>query len=332
MNIKTKALFFFLTVLFFISCKEKTENNNSQTALENTIVLDDSSTVKINTSSSLANDVLLLQFKPVNGTKYNMTMDMQYDMITNAMGQEMKQKMSMSMGSEMEVKGVDADGNTTLASQYKKMKMDMDMGVMKMQYESGKLPEDEMGLMMSKVFEPFINAPLTITLDKSAKVKSVTGFDEIKKKIEAQVGEGAAGSFDQMNNMEENIQGSFAYLPNKEVKIGDTWQQELQIDIQQYPMNMKSIFTLIDRKDGIAVIAMQSTMAMNNAKLNKDEMQQMGIEDMSVSGTSSGTLQVDESTGWTKSANITQNIKMDITAQGQKMPMTMKGTLKMKSE
>lgn len=333
MKIKTYLVCFAITATILSSCKSNAEKTAGETQeiKGDSIISADSSSVTINTNSPLASDEVLLKFNPTANAAYHMVLDMHYDMVTSAMGEEMKQSMGMSMKTNMKVGGVDASGSAKLNAVYESIKMNMEMGGMKMEYESGKKTDDQMSQMMGKVFDSFINMPLTFTLDANAKVTDVTGFEAIQKKIQAQMPP-EAGDMGEMNNMQESIQGSFAYLPNRPVKIGDSWEQTLETSVQQYPMTMQSTYTLSDRKDGIAIINVRSVLRSDNSKMNKEELTKMGIDDMSMSGTSTGVMQVNEATGWTEGMTMNQDIKMSVTAQGQKMPMTMKGTMKMHNE
>jgi hypothetical protein len=123
-------------------------------------------------------------------------------------------------------------------------------------------------------------------MNRQAKVKDVKGFDKIaerlgvpKKQLESQR--------DQMTQM-------LAALPDKPVGIGDSWEGTMKMSTDpNLPATVIAKYTLTERKEGDAIVKIVGTIK----------------SDKGLNGTMSGTMHIEEMTGWTKSGEMDMDIK-----------------------
>jgi len=199
-----------------------------------------------------------------------------------------------------------AEGNSKMEVIYDLMRMEMkSMGnTVKMSSED-QTPE-------SQGFRDMVNKPFSMTVSPEGKVVSIDGWENIDKS-------GAMKSDDLKQSMETSLN----IFPNKAVKVGDTWKKDAAMSMQMFKMNISSTYTLTEVKGNVATISMDSEI-----KMGQDNSAQSNGMTMDMKGTQKGKMDVELSTGMTLSGNITQDIKGEMQAQGQKMPMSIKSEIK----
>ncbi|MEL6719885.1 MAG: DUF6263 family protein [Bacteroidota bacterium] len=103
------------------------------------------------------------------------------------------------------------------------------------------------------------------------------------------------------------------FFPDEPVKVGDTWTKSNKVEAGM-AMLVETTYTLRERKDGTAFIDF-------NAKVTSDPdakgIEMMGMQmQYDLAGTQSGTIQVDEKTGWTKETKGKQEMKGKMNMSG----------------
>ncbi len=164
----------------------------------------------------------------------------------------------------------------------------------------------------SEGFRNMVNKPFSMTVSPEGKVVSIDGWENIDKS-------GAMKAEDLKQSMETSLN----IFPNKAVKVGDTWKKDAAMSMQMFKMNISSTYTLTEVKGNTATISMDSEI-----KMGQDNNTESNGMKMEMKGTQKGKMEVELSTGMTLSGNITQDIKGEMQAQGQKMPMSIKSEIK----
>jgi len=229
---------------------------------------------------------LKLNMKKGDTHKVNFSMEMDNKVSINQITIDMRIEMSMYM--TVDVKEVDNDGLHTIDFTYDRIKMKM-TGPLNVDFDSA--DKDQDGGPIAKVFGALAGQTITTKMTPQAKVKEVIGFEKLaerlgvpKKQLEAQR--------DQMTQM-------IAALPDKPVGIGDTWTGTMKLSADaNLPATVTVKYTLIDRKGGDAIIKMDGIIK----------------SDQGLNGTMTGTMRIDEKTGWTKSGEV--DMEMEGSVQG----------------
>jgi hypothetical protein len=147
---------------------------------------------------------------------------------------------------------VDKDGNWTIKQKIEGVKMSIDIGGSKIDYDSTK--DQATANPLSDFFKQLVGSEFTLTLDKDLKVSKVEGRDGFVKKLSA-----ANPQMEPLLNqilsekaLKEMADPTFAAVPNKEVKKGDSWTRESKLDmgpIGTYETTNKYTYEGPDEKD-----------------------------------------------------------------------------------
>ncbi|HUS86290.1 MAG TPA: DUF6263 family protein, partial [Bacteroidales bacterium] len=135
--------------------------------------------------------------------------------------------------------------------------------------------------------------------------------------------------------IKEMMDSMFSIYPDQPVGIGDSWTRKSIIS-HGYPMIIDNTWTLKDRQGGRAVIEMNSLIKPNPGAAPM-EIGPMKLR-QEFTGGSKGTLELDEATGWVKSAKMDQQLSGELTVEGSPqspegmtIPMTLKTAITVES-
>lgn len=118
-------------------------------------------------------------------------------------------------------------------------------------------------------------------------------------------------------NLKANLQGLFAPFPDHPVTTGETWARDSQIALG-FPLLIESGYTLKARQDGVATIELLGKVSTApNAVIDLGQQMRMSYQ---LRGEQHGTIQVDESTGWTRSAQSVQKLTGSATIETHGAP------------
>ncbi|MBU0533786.1 MAG: hypothetical protein KJ887_03170 [Candidatus Omnitrophica bacterium] len=170
---------------------------------------------------------------------------------------------------------------------------------------------------MTPVLGAIVGQSFTITITPDGHVKEVQGIDALWRRMEEKIDELSEEGPERVametqmkmqygeEALKTNTENSFNMYPDNPIGIGDTWQRKTEIN-QGFPMIVDSIYTLKERKDGIAVIDVFA-MIQTNKEVGPMEMSNMKIQ-YNMSGSVTGIMEMQESTGWVIRSN--QNLRL----------------------
>ena len=238
-----------------------------------------------------------LKINLTKGKKYDMKMALNSNAEMNMMGQSINTITNMEMGMDYEVMDVLPSGNFLVRTTYKTIKMSGESMGMKYEYDSetgkGTGPQGEqMATSMKKIIGEYSD----MEMDKNGKIVKTTmssGLSDGKDK----------GGFNNIN---------YSVFPDKKVKVGDTWDSDIEQTMNKLVAIIKTKYTLTAVKDGMADIAMDGTLDIKPGSTGK------------ITGTQKGTGKIEIATGMSKEVVMDQDIEMEVDQMGMKMPMKMK--------
>ena len=278
---------------------------------------------------TLTSAQIALSFNPKKGSKYEYQTKTIQMVKQSFMGQEMPMETGMSMSYIMDVKEKNHEGSMVQYT-YRNISYTVSSPMMKMGYDSENPVENptELDQILEKMFGSLIGKPFEVRIAPDGSVISLTGMDAIAESMvqsassENQMGAQIAASMKQQFNdaaMKDMFEQSLKIYPAGTVKPGDSWNTEQALSISgMMNMTTKIKYTLTEVKKNAAAVAMESTINM------KPGMNMEG----DLTGTQTGTMQVDIKTGMPVSTEITQNIKGSIKAQGIDILMDMTSKIK----
>ncbi|MEQ1677641.1 MAG: DUF6263 family protein [Chitinophagaceae bacterium] len=270
------------------------------------------------TKSATATKMLQFNFEKGKGYDYEMMMDIDQ----KVMGQPMK--MGMSTYYSMDV--TEDDGiMKTLTTRFDRFKMDMNVAGMDMTVDTDKkatADDDKNPMqMMNRIFGAIKGQQFTMKINKEGKVEEVSGFKEMAGAIadsmqldEKERAEMIA-KFNQQFN-ENGIKGQFERVlyifPNKEVKVGDSWEKSTSVT-GQMAGKYKSTYT-VKEIEGDMVTLEEKTKIEGEA------------EGSDMDGKVSGILVVDSKSGLV--VNADQDVVIEIKKNGQSIVLNAKNKIR----
>ena len=274
--------------------------------------------------NSSATKMLKFNFEKGKGYDYEMTMNMDQDI--------MGQKMKMDMLTYYSMDLVEDDGAIkTVTSTYDRFKLDMNVVGMNIEVDSDK-PLSSLGTddgsndpmkMLSRLLGAIKGRKVTMKINAEGKVLEVIGFEDMAKSIVDSLGiEGEQSQqmirqFDKQFNeesMKEQFERILYIFPNKEIKVGDSWEKKTSsFGIAKGENN--SVYTVTDIEGDMVTLDEKTTIKANDdgAKMN---------------GKMLSTLIVDSKTGLVVSADM----DMTITTQAEGQSFDLKAKTKIKGK
>ncbi|GAA4299932.1 hypothetical protein GCM10023143_00540 [Compostibacter hankyongensis] len=267
--------------------------------------------------------------------KYQYDFSTHQDIRQTIKGQEVRSQQDIRMGYTMQAGKKDAAGNTVVESTYNRFSYLMNNPMMggKVGYDSGH-PEDSstanglvagmMSRLFKEVFSGFLHHSFSFTISPQGKVISVTGITEMMDSaldhadfLPQQVREAMKTNMKKSFSneaMRETLDKSFDLYAGHPVAVGDSWEKSASLTTP-VAMDMQSHYTVKDIKDKTVSLAVSSTLASGQSGETK------------LSGTQSGTMEVDRKSGIPLRADLNQKMEGSLSTQGMTIPMEITGTI-----
>lgn len=273
-----------------------------------------------------------LQLRLEQGKTYGTKMVADQTITQTIQGQTQDIQQTIGMAYTYKVTKVESDGSALVDAVYEWILYSQDGPMGKSEYDSSKppatIPDAAVGYAallgqgFSMKLTPLgevadiqgVDAMLSSILD-ALNVPEGSARDAVQETLEAQFGEEA---------LAESFEKATAIYPDKSLSAGDSWSKRLTLATGM-PMIIDNTWTLKSRKDGVAFVDVKSTIAPN------PDAEPLEISGMSVSyevsGDQTGTLELDEATGWPLRSHMTQNLSGQISAAGMTWPVTITSTI-----
>lgn len=276
------------------------------------------------TKSSTATKMLKFNFEKGKGYDYEMIVN------TDQQVNGAKQQMDMSAYYSMDV--TEDDGNLkSIRTRFGRFKMNMELMGMKLEVDTEKpFPagneadaEKNPLAMVNRLLGAVKNQQFLMKVNAEGKILEVTGFQDMARSIadsfglEGEKKQEMIQSFNQQFNeksIKEQFEKVLYIFPNKEVKIGDSWEKKT---LTSGPMvaNYNSTYIVKDIEGDMVTLE-------EVTKIESDQ------EQMKLKGEQTGTLVVDSKTGLVVTADM--DISMATSGGGTKIDM--KGKTKIRGK
>lgn len=274
------------------------------------------------TRSATASRMLKFNFEKGKGYDYEMIVNLDQEVGGRTVQMDMANYYSMTVS--------DDDGKLkTITTRFERFKINMDVMGFAMEIDSDKPVtegRDSMTAKLNKVTSALAaikGRQFTMKVNAEGKVEELSGLRGMAAAIADSLGldekqkQQMVARFDQQFNDKE-VQGQFEQvlyiLPNREVKVGDSWKKTITGGSMYRGSTMTSTYT-VDEIEGDMVTLEEKT---------KVEPAGQG----GMNGTITGTLVVDSRTGLV--VNADRDISLSLTGNGK--PITMKGKSKVKGK
>ena len=228
---------------------------------------------------------------------------------------------TFAVGYSMAVESVDGAGNMKVATKYDTVLFRQKGPGGAVEYDSQNPPKQVP--QAARSFAALAGLGFKSTITPTGRVTAVEGLDamfaEMVRKLElpegpqkAAVQKVLAEQFGE-ETMKQNLQNVFALYPDTPVAVGESWQRRVVVS-KGFPVIIDATYTLKGREGGVARVEIKSTLSPNEAAGPVD----LGTGKMSydLKGEQSGTAEIDEATGWTRSLTTSQVVSGLLRFQG----------------
>ncbi len=252
----------------------------------------------------------LFQLKLKQGETYRTVMTMDQTVEQTLLGETEKTTSVTQMTLSYTVSQVDADGTIHMESTYEQVALAQGSAADAVKYDSANPSANQNAEQIAPIYDKIIGQTISVQFAPNGEVKSVEGFDAI---IESMMGTMPEGPMREQfrqsmtDIFEQSVtgnSGNLAYFPGQAIKVGDSWPQKTSTSTTMFNIELDTTYTLKERKDGIATIETTSVGTF----LPGENGEIMGMQmNFNMQGGQTGTLAVDEATGWTIRSEIQQN-------------------------
>jgi Family of unknown function (DUF6263) len=276
--------------------------------------------ISCNNKGGGSGEAYTLKMRLAPGDNFKQDMDMTMNMQVEVAGQNMKTDLGIKGLMDFSVSG---DSNNL-----KKIKMTYEKMGMTMKLDAPGMDGMNMDSILNKSNELINGKSVNILVNEKNEIVDVAGFEDImvnealddasKMQIKKMF------SKEQINSM---LGMMFQMYPDKPVKVGESWEKEIEFPMAEIKMKIKGKYTLKSVKDGVAFIDLKGTFK------GKGSMNQNGMAiDMDMDGTQNGQINIGLEDGYLKDSDIKMDMKALTEVMGQKMKMNMKGKYLMKGK
>lgn len=295
------------------SSTDTTTTDSTEDTSANTEPASSTSTTTATTTqtSGSSDEKIPLRLKLSQGDTFVLLMSSQETTTNSADGQSVDTESSTDMRLRYTVESVAPDGSITFISKYDSFKTEGGTNLGSTSYDSED-PNRDIDSFENRIIDSMLDKELRVTMSPFGKITSLTGFEAVLEGMMDEVDAEKRPLVEPMIEsifgniaIEEMMQNLFTPYPEEPVGVGDSWTSSAVVSVG-VSFLLDSTFTVLDRENGVATLGVESIISTNpDAEPIDFLIFKMAYADMN--GTQTGTVQVDESTGLTIKATLSQD-------------------------
>ena len=229
------------------------------------------------------------------------------------------------------VNRVDADGNLSVSVRYGAARYKMTEPDGSVIYDSAtatEVPAQAIG------YAALVGNGFDLELSPSGEVLAINGVDALLDAV-LEAAELPPGPESDMRRetllaqfgeevLVDTFEQSFNIYPDGPVAVGDSWSEQGAVNYG-FAFLADITWTLVDRADGVATVEVTSTIE-SDPDAEPPDLSVMPME-MALTGEQSGTLLIDEATGWVLGSTLTQSLTGSMRGEDTEVPMSIQSTI-----
>jgi hypothetical protein len=254
---------------------------------------------------------LRLNVKKGESIKLRVSMEQDISQTIGDMKQDMEQTVVMTM--TYNIVDVAEDGTATINASYDGVVYRNDGPLGLIEYDSDKSEGDAHPLAGG--FAALVGKSFTMMMTPTGEVTQVQGIEEMLDAMIEDMGVPDGPEKEMMREqmkkqfgdeaMKNQVRNMVTTYPEKPVGVGDTWTEKVA-DVPQLPIVITTTYTFKSRSEGIATLEVESEVTPNpDAEPVNAGMARISYD---LSGEMNGTMEIEEATGWTRKASVTQEL------------------------
>lgn len=273
----------------------------------------------------------VLRLKPGESRRTLLTTDQTTSQ--TVMGQEQTAHQVMSMGVRYDVEDAAGDGQTRIHISYESIRLQVTTPMGGFTYDSS----DTTATVPAgaKVFAALVGHGYTVVMAADGSDRHVEGWDSLMDSMLGSMSLPPGVTDEDMRTTLEDTFGddfmsnimraAVTTVPPRLGAVGDSWTCTNSVH-GAFPLTQKATWTLRSRKDGIGTMDVTSEVASDSTSTNS--VGAMSVR-YAVNGRNTGTVEVEEATGWIIRSRIESELSGTATMEGTPMgamqvPMNLK--------
>ncbi|MFH1884082.1 MAG: DUF6263 family protein [Planctomycetota bacterium] len=232
--------------------------------------------------------------------------------------------MTIGIGAKLDVSNIDANGNAQVTYTYKWVKVGIKATEEKV-YDSSK--KDSTVPPELQWFAPLLEESFSLTITPEGQISEIKDLDKVRSNVRQKLPPGpmkeiAMSSLNQWLDdqaLRERIENSMAIYPDKPVGVGDSWSRNVAYS-RDFVMILENTWTLKERKNGVAVIEVVSTIKPNPEAKPVEIGTQGATSNSEFTGNQQGLIEMQESTGLIINSKINQQMTGQTTIKNAGRP------------
>ncbi|HSU65517.1 MAG TPA: DUF6263 family protein [Tepidisphaeraceae bacterium] len=281
--------------------------------------------------SAAAQEKLSLNLRFDKGTVRHVTTTSEQKIDRTDRDARRQTQQTVTVGYAIGIDHVDARGAATVSVKYETVTFKTNGPDGNILYDSssppGQVPAEVSGLAA------LVGNGYTAKLEPEGKVSQISGAKALLDRVLGQLNlpDATARSAAEKlvrqelneSSLKRGLENLFAPLPDHPVALGDIWKHSAHTTAG-LSITIDSTYTLKSRQDGVATLSVA-------ANLNTTKDSAIPVTPLTLTyefhGTQTGSLDIDESTGWIKRSDLSQTLTGSVTIRGpntdpQSVPVT----------
>ena len=278
-----------------------------------------------------AADGVVLALNLAQGDVYRASVTTEQTVAQELFGEAQTIEQAFSFDYSYSVNRVDDDGNLSIGVVYEAATFEQEGPTGSVSYDSAtstEVPTEAIG------YAALVGNGFEIELAPGGQVLAIDGVDELLQAVfdAAELPPGPEGDLLRETLLAQfgeevladTFEQSFNIYPQGPVAVGDSWSEQGAVNYG-FALIADTTWTLVDRADGVATVEVDSTIESDP----EAEPLDLGVMQMEIAlaGEQSGTLLIDEATGWVIESTLTQSFEGSMSGEGVEVPMSIESTI-----
>jgi hypothetical protein len=271
---------------------------------------------------------VLLRLNLEAGQSYTLSWTSRQDMTVTIDGQQQRTSQTLGLTFTLKATKVEADGTIHGTFTYDSVRLASRHPAGDVDYDSADPAAPAPTDPMAKAMAALVGQTLDVVLTPRGAVKDLRGGDKLVRRMlkamdlpeaERPAAERQMRAMFGDAALKQNLQRLTEVYPPGPVKVGDTWEVVKEVDAGM-PMTVRNTYTLKSLDGGKATLDVKGV-----TKTNPDVRGPLQTR-FALEGTQSGSLVLDQETGWFSSGHLTTSLDGQVTSDedGQKVAVPMK--------
>ncbi len=279
-------------------------------------------------TASSSDAAVTLRLKHKQGETNRIQIEQEMNSNARVQGQEIRNSMKQTMVTETHIESVNSEGTAKARQEIKQVRMSMSMPApvnQEFSFDSEKAENPSAPPGYSDVMGALIGKPFTMNISPTGKLSDIQVPAGVLEQMQKIPGAAMMQSMTSEEGLRQMMTQSAFHLPEKPVDQGDTWSNDVTMDMPFGKLIAKQVYTYQGTNaQGLHEIGITVEMQIEPAE---DQPFKMSLKNSD----SSGTMLFDNDAGEVKSVEMKQNMDMQMSVADQTFDQSIEQVIRLKS-